>query len=74
MLRPPPKSGKELDGEQVEESLDDAAEAELGLAKSPRPVLNDQFADPESHEQAASTGMKRCNSPYRRISRNISAR
>ena len=55
MLRPPPKSGKELDGEQVEESLDDAAEAELGLAKSPRPVLNDQFAD----TKATSSGQHR---------------
>ena len=73
VLRPPAEPRQELHRDQVEEPLDEPANAVLRLAELPRPVVDDQFADLEP-AGSASTGMKRCSSPYSRISRNTSAR
>ena len=62
VLRPLAEAGEKLDGQQIEETLDDAAHAVLRAAELARPVVDRDFAD-RKPRAAASTGTKRCSSP-----------
>ena len=48
MLRPLAEARQEFNRQQIEEPLDEAADAVLGMAEAARPVLDDDLADLEA--------------------------
>ena len=48
MLRPLAEAGQELDRQQIEKALDEAAHAVLGMAEPARPVVDLDLADAEA--------------------------